>query len=46
MFGVTGGMMEASLRTVASVLYPQREPRHGYALLRGTLGSARLGADR
>jgi NADH-quinone oxidoreductase subunit G/NADP-reducing hydrogenase subunit HndD len=34
-------MMEASLRTVASVLYPQREPRMEYALLRGTAGIKR-----
>jgi len=41
MFGVTGGMMEASLRTVAAVLDPQREPRLEYALLRGTGGIKR-----
>ncbi len=41
MFGVTGGMMEAALRTVASVLEPRNEPRLEYALLRGTGGIKR-----
>ena len=41
MFGVTGGMMEAALRTVASVLDPQTEPRMEYSVLRGTGGIKR-----
>ncbi|MBN1960912.1 MAG: iron hydrogenase small subunit [Deltaproteobacteria bacterium] len=38
MFGVAGGMMEAALRTVATVLDPNNEPRIEYSLLRGTAG--------
>jgi NADP-reducing hydrogenase subunit HndD len=38
MFGVAGGMMEASLRTVAAVLDPGAEPRLEYSMLRGTSG--------
>lgn len=41
MFGVTGGMMEAALRTVASVLDPHAEPRFEYEVLRGTAGIKR-----
>jgi NADP-reducing hydrogenase subunit HndD len=41
MFGVTGGMMEAALRTVAAVLDPQTEPRLEYSVLRGTGGIKR-----
>ena len=41
MFGVTGGMMEASLRTVAAVLDPHTEPRMEYQVLRGTSGIKR-----
>jgi iron-only hydrogenase group A len=41
MFGVTGGMMEASLRTVASVLEPHHPPRIEYSVLRGTDGIKR-----
>ena len=41
MFGVTGGMMEASLRTVASVLDPTSHPRLEYSALRGTGGIKR-----
>jgi NADH-quinone oxidoreductase subunit G/NADP-reducing hydrogenase subunit HndD len=41
MFGVTGGMMEAALRTVAAVLEPDTEPRMEYAVLRGTTGIKR-----
>jgi NADH-quinone oxidoreductase subunit G/NADP-reducing hydrogenase subunit HndD len=41
MFGVTGGMMEAALRTVAAVLDPKVEPRMEYGMLRGTGGIKR-----
>jgi iron-only hydrogenase group A len=41
MFGVTGGMMEASLRTVAAVLEPNHPPRIEYSVLRGTDGIKR-----
>ena len=41
MFGVTGGMMEASLRTVAAVMDPHTEPRMEYSVLRGTGGIKR-----
>jgi NADH-quinone oxidoreductase subunit G/NADP-reducing hydrogenase subunit HndD len=41
MFGVTGGMMEAALRTVAAVMDPQTEPRIEYSVLRGTGGIKR-----
>ena len=41
MFGVTGGMMEASLRTVAAVLDPKSPPRLEYSVLRGTGGIKR-----
>jgi NADH-quinone oxidoreductase subunit G/NADP-reducing hydrogenase subunit HndD len=41
MFGVTGGMMEASLRTVAAVMDPNTEPRMEYSVLRGTGGIKR-----
>lgn len=41
MFGVTGGMMEASLRTVATVLDPKGEPPLEFPLLRGTGGIKR-----
>ena len=41
MFGVAGGMMEASLRTVAAVLDPHCEARLEYAALRGTAGIKR-----
>jgi iron-only hydrogenase group A len=41
MFGVTGGMMEAALRTVAAVLEPRTEPRLEYSMLRGTGGIKR-----
>jgi NADH-quinone oxidoreductase subunit G/NADP-reducing hydrogenase subunit HndD len=40
-FGVTGGMMEAALRTVAAVLDPHTEPRMEYSALRGTGGIKR-----
>ena len=40
-FGVTGGMMEAALRTVAAVLDPHTEPRMEYSALRGTSGIKR-----
>ena len=47
MFGVTGGMMEASLRTVAAVMDPKTEPRMEYSVLRGTgRHQTRLGAHR
>jgi NADH-quinone oxidoreductase subunit G/NADP-reducing hydrogenase subunit HndD len=41
MFGVTGGMMEASLRTVAAILDPNSQPRLEYSALRGTGGIKR-----
>jgi NADH-quinone oxidoreductase subunit G/NADP-reducing hydrogenase subunit HndD len=41
MFGVTGGMMEAALRTVAAVMDPETEPRLEYSVLRGTAGLKR-----
>jgi iron-only hydrogenase group A len=41
MFGVTGGMMEGALRTVAAVLDPHVEPRMEYHILRGTAGIKR-----
>jgi NADH-quinone oxidoreductase subunit G/NADP-reducing hydrogenase subunit HndD len=41
MFGVAGGMMEASLRTVAAVLDPKSNPRMEYSVLRGTDGIKR-----
>jgi NADH-quinone oxidoreductase subunit G/NADP-reducing hydrogenase subunit HndD len=41
MFGVTGGMMEAALRTVAAVMDPHTEPRMEYSVLRGTGGIKR-----
>ncbi len=41
MFGVTGGMMEASLRTVAAVLDPKGPSRLEYSVLRGTGGIKR-----
>lgn len=41
MFGVAGGMMEASLRTVAAVLDPKSEARLEYPALRGTAGIKR-----
>jgi NADH-quinone oxidoreductase subunit G/NADP-reducing hydrogenase subunit HndD len=41
MFGVTGGMMEAALRTVAEVLEPKTEARMEYSVLRGTGGIKR-----
>jgi len=41
MFGVTGGMMEAALRTVAAVMDPSTEPRLEYSVLRGTGGIKR-----
>jgi NADH-quinone oxidoreductase subunit G/NADP-reducing hydrogenase subunit HndD len=41
MFGVTGGMMEASLRTVAAVLDPKSQTRLEYSVLRGTGGIKR-----
>lgn len=41
MFGVTGGMMEASLRTVAAVLDPKTPTRLEYSVLRGTGGIKR-----
>jgi len=41
MFGVTGGMMEAALRTVAAVMDPETEPRLEYSVLRGTGGIKR-----
>ena len=40
-FGVTGGMMEAALRTVAAVMDPHSEPRIEYSALRGTAGIKR-----
>jgi NADH-quinone oxidoreductase subunit G/NADP-reducing hydrogenase subunit HndD len=41
MFGVTGGMMEGALRTVAAVMDPDTEPRIEYSVLRGTGGIKR-----
>jgi NADH-quinone oxidoreductase subunit G/NADP-reducing hydrogenase subunit HndD len=41
MFGVTGGMMEAALRTVAAVLDPKTDARLEYSVLRGTAGIKR-----
>lgn len=41
MFGVTGGMMEAALRTVAAVLEPTATQRMEYSVLRGTSGIKR-----
>lgn len=41
MFGVTGGMMEAALRTVAAVLDPKTDARLEYSVLRGTGGVKR-----
>ena len=49
MFGVTGGMMEAALRTVAAVLDPKTQARLEYSALRGTGGIKRgsvIVADR
>ena len=40
-FGVTGGMMEAALRTVAAIMDPKTEPRMEYSVLRGTGGIKR-----
>ncbi len=41
MFGVTGGMMEAALRTVAAVLDPKADARLEYSVLRGAGGIKR-----
>jgi len=40
-FGVTGGMIEAALRTVAAIMDPKTEPRMEYSVLRGTGGIKR-----
>jgi NADH-quinone oxidoreductase subunit G/NADP-reducing hydrogenase subunit HndD len=40
-FGTTGGMMEASLRTVAALMDPNTEPPMEYSVLRGTAGIKR-----